>query len=234
MTGQPIDPADEPTVEFERFQRVLALGDEAHVRIVNPLGDIRVRNAGGGEPLFSVVIQRIDGEQRPIDFDIEADGGSGSIRIGAADDFNGRVDAVLLAPNRSHIVAETVGGLIEIRRSRGGADATSESGDINFRTGGRVSGRTATGDIAYSWRGDGNWRGRSELETGAGDIVISLPRSVNASIDASAGGGIDNALPVDIVTVGESDAGTLTVQVNDGGNEIHARTGTGNLTIQGY
>jgi hypothetical protein len=128
-------------------------------------GDIRLGNIGrsltastsGGD----VVIGDVGGEAR-----VSSSGGT--IRVGKV---NGRVSL------------STAGGDIELLGGSGTIKASTSGGDMRLHDlSGSVEARTAGGDIHGELIPSG--KGRSRLTTASGDIVLYVPESAKATIDA--------------------------------------------------
>jgi len=163
---------------------------------------------------------------------LEAKTGSGNINL---DDIDGDV------------TAHTGSGSIEAQKINGAVQAHTGSGNVRFRVGGQgnvqvstgsgtieiegvngaVEAKTGSGNINVDGTQKGDWR----FSTGSGSIHLRVPASAAFELDAHTGSGHVYVQHPVTMQGNLSDKKTVMGKVNGGGPLLHARSGSGNITI---
>jgi TonB family protein len=210
-----------------------------HVVAGNISGDAVLRSGGG-----HIRAGQINGRAQ-----LETDGGN--ITLKQAGSFvsvrtgGGQID---FGEVRGSVRAQTGGGGIRIITVSGPMEVESNGGSICLtRVAGAVQAATAGGTIqawinpdASTSGGKVSLPGPSQLSSGAGDIIVFLPRNLAANIDAMVeNGGLsridaDPALLLNIQPVGNRNAGPVraTGALNGGGEVLKLRTTVGRIRLQ--
>ncbi len=210
-----------------------------HIVAGNISGDAALRSGGG-----HIRAGQINGRAQ-----LETDGGN--ITLKQAGSFvsvrtgGGQID---FGEVRGSVRAQTGGGGIRIITVSGPMEVESNGGSICLtRVAGAVQAVTAGGTIqawinpdAASAGGKVSLPGASQLSSGAGDIIVFLPRNLAANIDALVeNGGLsridaDPALFLNIQRVGSRGAGPVraTGALNGGGEILKLRTTVGKIRLQ--
>ncbi len=210
-----------------------------HIVAGNIAGDATLHSGGG-----HIRAGQINGRAQ-----LETDGGN--ITLKQAGSFvsvrtgGGQID---FGEVRGSVRAQTGGGGIRIITVSGPMEVESNGGSICLtRVAGAVQAVTAGGTIqawinpdAASPGGKVSLPGASQLSSGAGDIIIFLPRNLAANIDALVeNGGLsridaDPALLLNIQPLGNRNAGPVhaTGALNGGGELIKLRTTVGRIRLQ--
>lgn len=210
-----------------------------HIVAGNISGDAVLRSGGG-----HIRAGRIGGRAR-----LETDGGN--ITLQQAGSFvsvrtgGGQID---FGEVRGSVRAQTGGGGIRIITVSGPMEVESNGGSICLtRVAGAVRAATAGGNIqawinpeTTSSGGKVSLAGASQLSSGAGDIVVFLPRNLAANIDAMAeSGGVsridaDPALLLNILPLGNRASGPVraTGVLNGGGQVLKLRTTGGKIRLE--
>lgn len=187
------------------------------VRVGDVQGQVMARTSGGSMAL------------RAITRDVRAETSGGDIEL---NDIGGRAEA------------RTSGGDIQGRTLRGAVDVTTSAGDIaldDVRAG--VEARTSVGDIEVELTvADFDVDYATRLTTSHGDITITLPATLPASIDAivqTIGRNWDrddilSDFPLSRTTPDDVGSGMLrsTGDINRGGPAIELRTRGGSIEIR--
>src|ERR1700688_115115 len=228
-----------------------------HIQVLDVAGDltaftagghINARNVSGDASLHSggghIRAGQIGGRA-----DLQTDGGN--ITVGQAGNLvsvrtgGGQID---FGEVRGSVRAQTGGGGIRIITVSGPMEVESNGGSICLtRVAGAVQAATAGGTIqawinpdATSSGGKVSLPGASQLSSGAGDIIVFVPRNLAANIDAMVeNGGLsridaDPALFLNIQPMGNRSAGPVraTGALNGGGEVLKLRTTVGKIRLQ--
>ena len=210
-----------------------------HIVAGNISGDAVLRSGGG-----HIRAGQIGGRAQ-----LETDGGN--ITLKQAGSFvsvrtgGGQID---FGEVRGSVRAQTGGGGIRIITVSGPMEVESNGGSICLtRVAGAVQAATAGGNIqawinpdAASSPGKVSLPGASQLSSGAGDIVVFLPRNLAANIDALVeNGGVnridaDPALLLNIQQIGNRGSGPVRAMgvLNGGGEVLKLRTTVGKIRLQ--
>lgn len=134
-------------------------------------------------------------------------------------------------PRAVNVDVDNTNGSIDISDVRGSARVSNTNGHIELlRCSGDVDAETTNGHIKAELA-EVTPNKALRLETTNGRISVSVPRSINARLDASTTNGrINSDLPV--TTVGEVRRTSLRGAINSGGPEMRLRTTNGSIDIQ--
>lgn len=211
-----------------------------HVTIRGTIaGDANLRT-GGGHIRAGVIGGRAQLETVGGNISVGQTGGFVAVHTGG-----GQID---FGEVRGSVRAQTGGGGIRIMYVSGPMEVESSGGSICLT---RVAGalRAATGDgTITAWispdvsapNGAAHLAGASQLASGAGDIVVFLPRNLAATIDATVETGgahrieSDPGLPLLFQSPANQAAGPIraTANLNGGGALLKLRTTAGKIKLQ--
>jgi TonB family protein len=210
-----------------------------HIVAGNISGDAVLRS-GGGHIRAGQISGRAQLETDGGNITLKQAGSFVSVRTGG-----GQID---FGEVRGSVRAQTGGGGIRIITVSGPMEVESNGGSICLtRVAGAVQAATAGGTIqawinpdASSSGGKVSLPGASQLSSGAGDIIVFLPRNLAANIDAQVeNGGLnridaDPALFLNIQPLGNHSAGPVraTGMLNGGGEVLKLRTTVGRIQLQ--
>jgi TonB family protein len=210
-----------------------------HIVAGNISGDAVLRS-GGGHIRAGQISGRAQLETGGGNITLKQAGSFVSVRTGG-----GQID---FGEVRGSVRAQTGGGGIRIITVSGPMEVESNGGSICLtRVAGAVQAATAGGTIqawinpdATSSGGKVSLAGASQLSSGAGDIIVFLPRNLAANIDALVeNGGLsrieaDPALFLNIQPMGNRGAGPVraTGALNGGGEVLKLRSTVGKIRLQ--
>jgi len=210
-----------------------------HIVAGNISGDAVLRS-GGGHIRAGQISGRAQLETDGGNITLKQAGSFVSVRTGG-----GQID---FGEVRGSVRAQTGGGGIRIITVSGPMEVESNGGSICLtRVAGAVQAATAGGTIQAWINPEGNSSGgkvslpgASQLSSGAGDIIVFLPRNLAANIDAMVeNGGLsrieaDPALLLNIQPLGNRSAGSVraTGALNGGGEVLKLRTTVGKIRLQ--
>jgi TonB family protein len=210
-----------------------------HIVAGNISGDAVLRS-GGGHIRAGQISGRAQLETDGGNITLKQAGSFVSVRTGG-----GQID---FGEVRGSVRAQTGGGGIRIITVSGPMEVESNGGSICLtRVAGAVQAATAGGTIqawinpdASSSGGKVSLAGASQLSSGAGDIIVFLPRNLAANIDALVENGgmsridADPALLLNIQPLGNRNAGPVraTGVLNGGGEVLKLRTTVGKIRLQ--
>jgi TonB family protein len=210
-----------------------------HIVAGNISGDAVLRS-GGGHIRAGLISGRTQLETDGGNITLKQAGSFVSVRTGG-----GQID---FGEVRGSVRAQTGGGGIRIITVSGPMEVESNGGSICLtRVAGAVQAATAGGTIQAWINPDGSASGgkvslpgASQLSSGAGDIIVFLPRNLAANIDAMVeNGGLsridaDPALFLNIQAMGNRGAGPVraTGALNGGGEVLKLRTTVGKIRLQ--
>ena len=210
-----------------------------HIVAGNISGDAVLRT-GGGHIRAGQISGRAQLETDGGNITLKQAGSFVSVRTGG-----GQID---FGEVRGSVRAQTGGGGIRIITVSGPMEVESNGGSICLtRVAGAVQAATAGGTIQAWINPEGNSSGgkvslpgASQLSSGAGDIIVFLPRNLAANIDAMVeNGGLsrieaDPALLLNIQPLGNRSAGSVraTGALNGGGEVLKLRTTVGKIRLQ--
>jgi TonB family protein len=210
-----------------------------HIVAGNISGNAVLRS-GGGHIRAGQISGRAQLETDGGNITLKQAGSFVSVRTGG-----GQID---FGEVRGSVRAQTGGGGIRVITVSGPMEVESNGGSICLtRVAGAVQAATAGGTIqawinpdAGSSGGKVSLPGASQLSSGAGDIIVFLPRNLAANIDALVeNGGLsridaDPALLLNIQPLGNRSAGPVraTGMLNGGGEVLKLRTTVGRIQLQ--
>ncbi|HEU4624271.1 MAG TPA: DUF4097 family beta strand repeat-containing protein [Steroidobacteraceae bacterium] len=187
-------------VVVPRSYRVDAKTSGGGVRLTSIAGPSRMRTSGG-EIIAKGIKGKLDGETS-----------GGTVRLETIE---------------GDVRAHTSGGSFYATDVRGDIDASTSGGDVRLlRIDGKIRANTSGGGVQCELVGAnrGIW-----ASTSGGNIRLTVPKNVGATIDAeSEGGSIRTDLPI---TTSVIDEHRLRGAINGGGEKIYARTSGGNITL---
>src|SRR6266849_303175 len=228
-----------------------------HIQVLDVAGDLDAFTAGGhisaGNIAGDAVLRTGGGHIRAGQIagraQLETEGGN--VTLGQAGSFvtvrtgGGQID---FGEVRGSVRAQTGGGGIRIITVSGPMEVESNGGSICLtRVAGAVQAATAGGTIRAWINPDTPSTGRtvhlagaSQLSSGAGDIIIFLPRNLAANIDALVENGgasridADPALLLSIQPPANRTSGPVhaTAVLNGGGAVLKLRTTVGKIKLQ--
>ncbi|HEX7051488.1 MAG TPA: DUF4097 family beta strand repeat-containing protein [Longimicrobiales bacterium] len=185
----------------------------AALRITGPFNDVSIDGAGA-----EVYVETVRG-------DVDVRGGVGLVSLRSVD---GRI---VLEGARGDVRIDGVNGEIHLADVTGEIAATAVNGSIRLE---RIESRgveaaTVNGDVSYT--GTILERGRYRLSTHNGDVAITLPEGVDATLSvATFNGEVESAVPLPLSSLrrGERFHATL----GKGGAEIELESFNGTIHIQ--
>ena len=228
-----------------------------HIRVLDVAGDLNAYTGGGhisagnisGDANLRTGGGHIHAGQIGGRAELETVGGN--VTVGHAGSFvkvrtgGGQID---FGEVRGSVRAQTGGGGIRIISVSGPMELESSSGSICLtKVAGAIQAATAGGTITAwinpdspSSGGTVHLTGPSQLASGAGDIIVFLPRNLAANIDATVETGgehrfeADRALPLVFQASGSRSAGPVhaTAALNGGGAVLKLRTTAGKIRLQ--
>jgi DUF4097 and DUF4098 domain-containing protein YvlB len=214
--------------QSERIQEEFAVGEAPSLEIDNFAGNVTVRTGQSGAVRVTATkkVRRMADLDR-IEVDVsERDGGlviktENPRRLNAAS-----VELEITTPAGSRLDADTGAGNVDIDGITGEIDAHSGAGNVDVR-GAASCARLDTG--AGNVRYQGTPQGECRFETGAGNIVLTLPADTNVQVDLEAGvGNIDVDFVVDGRVTGQEVEGVIGSGAE---GTIYARSGAGNIDV---
>ncbi|HJY86538.1 MAG TPA: TonB family protein [Candidatus Acidoferrales bacterium] len=203
-----------------------------HIRAANVRGDAVLRSGGG-----HIRVGSISGTAQ-----LETGGGNITVERAGADLLattgGGQIDCGEAAGS---IKARTGGGGIRILRVTGPTHLETGGGSIFLtQVRGPVRASTGAGTITAWFGGDGKLAklaGASELESGAGDIIVYIPHELAITIQATVETGgehrieADPSLPLKFVFPGGR-AVRAECALNGGGEMLRLKTAVGNIRLK--
>lgn len=211
------------------------------VRIVNPYGDLRVRNADRNALGLSLVIQKLAPEWVEPEFVVEQGEGRISLEVRyeteaaqARARFGrpGRVDLVAFLPQDVALDLHTEDGSLQVRHRRGPIGAQSSSGSIQASSEQGLNLLSESGSIFARRFGDAEGSGW-KVHTSKGDVHVMLSRRADYLLRVRAGGGIQLGAgwyPQDQFVVPEG-ALELERRFNQGGAEFLIASDAGGVVL---
>ncbi len=231
-----------------------------HITIHDVAGDLTAISAGGhltvGNVKGDAVVRTGGGHIRVASVEdtahLETGGGNISLeRAGAgivAHTSGGRID---LGETSGAIRASTGGGNIGVLNVVGPTQLDSGGGSICLtQVKGAIRASTTAGTITAWFIPEGKLHGPSQLESGAGDILIYIPRELAITIDATVESPADYfledtakaarieadpAIPLKVSYTGTGPAAKLVraeAALNGGGEVLRLRTATGKIRLR--
>lgn len=225
---------------IERHEVSVPVAEAARIEIDNPFGDVRVRPAPGSSiEILGLEQRHREDRGRP---EVVVRQARGTVRVevtypevapGAdepAEWRRRRVDVSLLVPADLPLAITTVGGLIEVRKTRGDLFLRSVGGEIVTLGWGTVDAESDRGDLRIDLLTT-SWRTPPRLRTENGDIIVVLPRSARARARLATRGEISTDFSLDIERDPESGHKTALAQIGGEGMELTATSVNGTIKL---
>lgn len=178
------------------------------VELVNAQGNIRTRGQDGETlEVFNVaqhgrtdkvkvdLLERRTGDRLILEL-VYREAESGQVTPVPFRDLR-RVDLSAFVPHRLNLVIRTRDGFAESKGHQGKLSVTTESGDINIKSKGRVSATSRIGNITSYHQVD-RWEGVSRYRTRTGSVVVWLPESPSVDAHVDTAGSITTDFSIDI------------------------------------
>jgi hypothetical protein len=223
------EPLDFGTLQRERVEKSFEIGRTPELEISNFAGAVTIRR--GEEEVVRVIATKKASSQDRLDR-IEVDMNAGDERLTIRtrklfDTGNASVELEITAPAGTRVSVDTGAGEVRVHDITGQIDIHSGAGSVDVR-GAQDTTRIqlGAGEITY----EGTPSGSCRFETGAGEIILRLPRSPDVRIDAGSGiGDVDVDFDVDGHTSPRSVYGVI----GDGGQgSVYAHTGVGSVRVR--
>ncbi len=146
------------------------------------------------------------------------------------EDNDVQVDFTVEVPAGVEFAATTVNGGIEASGITATVRATTVNGDVNVSTSHTARAKTVNGSIEVAM-GRADWNGDLEFETVNGSIVIALPASASASVEAST---VNGSIETDFPLTVSGRFGPRRVQgtIGAGGRKLGMSTVNGSIEIR--
>lgn len=231
-------PPPEPEVFIESERREISLPQEATLRVVNLLGDVRARGTEADQLSVISVIQRFRPDQDDARVAIEEKEGRVEVTthfpsaIAEATDrgLAGRIDVTILVPSGARMEVETKAGLIEVKGVGRDLQARSRSGRIRVSTSQGVSAHSESGLVGVTLRDPGAER-PARLTTRSGDIRADFPEDPLPALFARTGGAIEvHSLPKNPTR--DEDNPTISVlKIGKTPAVVHVESQTGSIAL---
>jgi TonB family protein len=210
-----------------------------HIVAGNISGDAMLRT-GGGHIRAGQIGGRAQLETDGGNITLKQAGSFVSVRTGGGQiDFGEVRGSVRAQTGGGGIRIITVSGPMEVESNGGSICLTHVAGTVQASTGGGTIQAWISPD-ATSNGGTVNLTGASQLSSGAGDIIVFLPRNLAATIDAMVETGgtgridADPALPLSFQLQSNRNSGPVRAMgvLNGGGPTLKLRTTVGKIRLQ--
>lgn len=237
--------AAEVAYTVERVQRDLAVDDSVRtIRIVNPHGNVAIRNTPQRKVGVRAVIQRIgevpespdvalltQGEAVLLAITYPSDRARGSDAIGRTH-RQGRVDLAVFVPPAVRLEVETTYGKIDIRRVDNDVIARTRDGALVAAATGFLRLISDSGEIR-AWPMRGKASDGFELRTRSGNIVTDVPLYGEIALAARTRGRIDSDIEPELLRARRNDFNEATHAVAGGTQRFDVSSETGDIYLQG-
>lgn len=230
----------EPFVQIDTVRREFQLPESSTLRVVNHLGDVRVRSAEHDQLSVISLIQRFrpdqsDGrvlvEERDGHIDITSRYPS-AITGADAQGLAGRVDITLLVPAGALLEIETAAGLIEVRGVARNLKALTKFGRIRVSTRYGVEADSETGALGITLRSASAER-PIRLKTRSGEIRVDFPKQPLPGLFAGTRGEIETDGFSQQPKSSPNDEELSILQVGPSPEVIRAESETGRIRLRG-
>lgn len=226
--------AGESAARIERFDREIEFGkDVARVEVINPYGEINVRNYDEPGLGLHAVVQRLPPTFAALDVHRSRHGDTLRIEVGyprgVAADAPGRMDLAVYVRPDMPLALRTRADRIAVKPRIGPLQAESQSGAILAIGSGALVLRTESGYIR-AVQTEGRWSGDTRIDTDSGAIVALVPTFGNLRLDAQTGGVLSVGYGL---SIHEAADGTHTAQARYGNGEslMQIRSRSGKVTL---
>ena len=232
--GTAAPPADPLT----RIDRQVDLAGARSVRIVDPFGDVLVRDGGPGSTLrIHAVVQNLHPPQ-VLRITSERSGDELLVRVvpegrrGPGGPPSDRADLAVHVPRGVSLTVETVDGRIESRGFAGSLDVSTVSGEIDLRgVAARLSARTDSGEVTAVLSNTPAAL-RRELESITGSLTVLLPAEADATVVAETSGDVTTDVSVEITRIFHAEPNKrVRAKVREGNGNVTLRSRRGNVRI---
>ena len=196
-----------------RFEVSVPVGTK--VRANTTSGDIRISGSRG----------EVEARTQRGDIVVEDAGANADITA-----FSGDVDVTNVAGN---LRVDVLSGDVQVRGVSGDIEVKTVSGEIDVRDARSrlVRVNSTSGDITYDGTIDA--AGRYELETHSGDVDLTLPANVNATLTVSTySGGIESDFPLTLLPGSQGDSKRFNFTLGRGGPRITATSFSGDINLR--
>lgn len=218
--------ADASGVRIERVDKEFDI-DKGVTRIAvdNPWGEINVRGREEREVGIHAVFQRKPPQYRQVSLRSHREGDTLHIDVVmdgapvAAQARPVRADIAVYVPADLAIALSTRDGRISAKRRPGAIQATTDSGEIQASSFGRLMLNSKSGQIRAMAVGK-RWQGASDISTDSGRIVLVVPTFGDIALDARTGGNLRTGFGLSVHALA------------NGGHEAHARYGAGTSELR--
>jgi Putative adhesin len=221
-------------------------GGERTIEVWGLNGSIRATHSAS-ESLIVEAVKR-GNKSDPDDVVIEADTIATGVRVcaryprpsGALNECGGdqqvkdndvTVDFTIQVPPGARLVAHNVNGSIGAEDMQGPVEATTVNGGIDVVSTHRVTAATVNGSIDVTM-GPLAWAEPLEYTTTNGSVLLRLPASAGARLDASSANG-DVVTELPLTASEQQDRHRVVGQLGKGGPRLRLETVNGNIEIRG-
>lgn len=239
------DRDDKDSGDEGRKVRISGSGDgteaRADIRVLVPTGKKVTIHWGHGKGALDKVdgVVAVEAASMPVTAtgmkgDLRVEVGSGDVRVSDSDALvsieTGSGDVTLDGIRGDELGVETGSGQVTAHKLTA-QKLSIETGSGEIEAGGigadHAKIETGSGGIKFDVAKDVHIL---SLDSGSGDIIVSLPRDVGAKISAETGsGGIDTDLPLKVIV---RKRGELSGTIGDGNGSIRIETGSGDVKIR--
>jgi hypothetical protein len=218
--------ADRSDVHIERVDKEFGI-DKGVTRIAvdNPWGEINVRGREEREVGIHAVFQRKPPQYRQVSLRSHREGDTLHVDVVmdgapiAAEARPVRADIAVYVPGDLALALSTRDGRISAKRRPGAIQATTDSGEIQASSFGRLILNSKSGQIRAMAVGK-RWQGASDISTDSGRIVLVVPTFGDIALDARTGGNLRTGFGLSVHALA------------NGGHEAHARYGAGTSQLR--
>jgi len=218
-------PSPDANVRIDRIDQKFDLDAKiARIAIDNPWGEINVRGRDEREVGIHAIVQRLTPSSRGVKFRTRREGDTLRILVDyeslvASEARPVRADIAVYVPGDLALSLTARDGRIDAKRRPGPIEATTDSGDINASSLGRLTLKSRSGQIRAIAIGK-RWTDASEIATESGRIVLLVPTFGDVALDARTGGKLSTGFGLSVHAT------------PDGGHEAHAKYGAGTSVLR--
>lgn len=228
----------DPQVWIDGPRWTVSLPSEKFLRVLNPLGDIRARKAGGDELTVLAIVQRFSIDQKDAKVEIRESAAGVEVvtrypsaeKKPQSDLSRGRIDLTLLVPAGRTFDLQTASGLLESKGIERNVKARTDSGRIRITSSLKVSAQSETGSMLVVLRDPGKERS-AELSTKSGEIRLDYLRSDSIALEATTRGKIISSSAQDEGKVRRLEDGKSKLRIGSAPPFINIRSETGGIQL---